>query len=382
MRTPTPSRKDGKLTGPKYDDTLSRSSTPSASSIVSVMTDEGGLPFADSNSGQGSVREVHVCRVSLPSTASSEMNSGNVTPTALDFVSSNHEHVDSEVGFTESVVEEVSKRLQVNLEPSAMKNGSTDSSSLKIPFPKTPEAPKSPNLTSISLASKTASVKVGQKGHSTALTGITLSTQSSNSQPVMKQQEGTKSSNVPRGHSARSPSPEREPVPGCASPVELHKAIWVETHLGEEEDVGREGERADSPPVLAIVVKVIPEDESVSRGTADRPSTPSESLRSGGSVPESSVSLTPTTGKFNTTSQRPEEPGPGSDPKLSPPLEKHRPKEARVTRKTVNLPSKHKVFARKVYVSPEPSLDEGEPTGEQHGHDSASKTSETTEAKP
>ncbi|XP_040916135.1 beta/gamma crystallin domain-containing protein 1 isoform X2 [Toxotes jaculatrix] len=412
LKTPTPSRKDSELAGPRDEqgkpgDTLSQSSSPSASSIVSEFTNEAELPFADnSSSGQSSVREVSVCRVS---TAGSERNSGNVTPTTLDPATTTHPGADSssDVGFAESVVEEVSKRLHVHLDESILKNAEGSSTvsptalSFKIPLSTTAEAPKSPNLTSISLASKKSSVKVGEKGHSTSLTGITLRPQSSTSHLNTTQQEYENSGAKRRAQifsgetiAAWSPSPETEEVPRGDSPVQLHKAIWVETHLGEEEVGEREGEkekdtmkeweegfRADSPPVLAIPVTVIPEDDSVTQGTADSPSTSSETLPPSGSLPESAISLALTTGEFQTILLQPEEPDTGTDSKQSSLQERRRPRETRVTRKTVNLPSKHKVFAHQVYVSPEPSLDGDEPTGEEHSRDSASEVSDTTEVK-
>ncbi|XP_042356279.1 beta/gamma crystallin domain-containing protein 1 isoform X2 [Plectropomus leopardus] len=411
----TPSRKDSELMGPHYgesktgaelDDLRSQSSSPSASSVISVLTD-GELPFADSNSsGQGSVREVHVCRVS---TASSERNSGNVTPTPQDLATTTHPSADlsSEQGFADSVVEEVSKRLQVRLDEDIQKNAEgpsedisanqTTLSTVNTPISKPAETPKSPNLTSISLATKKASVKVGEKGHSTALRGITLGSQSSTSHLITTQQEDspdTERENKRRGQvfSWSSVAEALSPLP--ESPVQLHKAIWVETHLGAEEEVEREGEkdimkqgeegfRADSPPVLAIPVTVIPEDDSFPQCAEDkRAPTPAEAVPSSLSLPESPISLAPTTGEFQTTSPQPEEPDTSAGSKQSSLKEKRRSREVRVTRKTVNLPSKHKVFAHKVYVSPEPSLDESKAAEEELSRVSSTKTSDTAEVKP
>ncbi|XP_051252202.1 uncharacterized protein crybg1a isoform X1 [Dicentrarchus labrax] len=421
LKTPTPSRKDSELTSPQYaesrtgaPETLSQSSSPSTSSMISLMTNDADVPFADSNSsGRSSVREVPVCRVS---TDSGERNSGNVTPTTVDPAATVCLSADlnSELGFAESVVEEVSRRLHVSLEESIHNTtegsrednavNQTALSTFKIPLSVAAEGPKSPNLTSISLASKKASVKIGEKGHSTSLRGITLGSQSSTSQLIRTRQEDGDSPVISRENSGAkrrgqifswdsvtagcSPSPEKEQVPRGDSPVQLHKAIWVETHLGEEEegeweegkekDVMKEGEegfRADSPPVLAIPVTVIPEDDPVTQGAADSPSSPSETLPSSGSLPESALSLAPTALESQTNVPQPEEPDTGTQSR------KRRPRELRVTRKTVNLPSKNKVFAQKVYVSPEPSLDGNEPAGEENSSDSTLKTSDTTEVK-
>uniref|UniRef100_A0A667WWD5 Crystallin beta-gamma domain containing 1a n=1 Tax=Myripristis murdjan TaxID=586833 RepID=A0A667WWD5_9TELE len=206
------------------------SPSPSGSSLASLAT--GELPFADSDSsGRSSVREVHICRVSTG----------------------------DEPGFTESVVEEVSKRLQVHLGETSLKEADGSSEGIA--------APKSPNMTAISSESKKTSLKIGGKGNSSALVGVKLSSHS----------------NLSSGESpaaARSPSPQVAEAPRSASPVQLHKAIWVETHLGEEEVEGqwegdkerdtekerKESFRSDSPPVLAIPVTVIPVDDSVTQG--------------------------------------------------------------------------------------------------------------------
>ncbi|XP_034078232.1 uncharacterized protein crybg1a isoform X2 [Gymnodraco acuticeps] len=393
LKTPTPSRKD--IEGAEYGDTLSQNSSPSGSSVISLLTGDADLPFADSNSS-GSVREVHMCRVS---TASMERKSGNVTPTTLDLTTTTQPSAES--GFAESVAEEVSRRLS-SLDGNTVKNTENKSSTFKISLSNAAENPKSPNLTSISLGTKTTSVKIGDKGHSTALRGITLGSRSSTSRPATTQKEGGDSPYLVREDKRRgqvfswdteasdwSPSPEKEKVPEGGSPV-FYKALWVETHLGPEEDVGREGEkekdimkqeeegfRADSPPVLAIPVRVIPEDDSLPQSAADCPSTPSESLPSGGSLPESDLSLALTTGEFQTTVPQPEEPGTGS--KQSSLQDKRRVREHRVSRKSVNLPSK--VFAHKVRVSPETSLDGDEAAEEELSRDSTTKTSDATQVK-
>lgn len=424
LRTPT-SRKDSELTGLNYEsqtgaehsDTLSQSSSPSASSVVSLVTDEAEFPFADSNSsGRSSVREMNVRRVSI---AGGERNSGNVTPTTLEPPTTTHLSADtsSEISFSESVVEEVSKRLQVHLEDNILKNteGSSEDRTVSLTTVtsfNTPlsicspvEAPKSPNLTSISLASEKTFVKVGETGHITALTGVTLSSQSSASQ-LREDVDSldTEKENLRAGRNAQifsgettatawSCSHEREEVPRSDSPVQLHKAVWVETYLGEGEEEGEvEGEkenesmkqeeedfRVDSPPVLAIPVTVIPVDDSATPTAADSPSTPSETLPSSGSLPESTISLAATTGEFQTTLLQPEEPDTGTDTKQSSLQGKRKLKEIRVTRKTVNLPSKHKVFAQKVYISPEPGLDRNEAAGEEYSTDSVLTISDTAE---
>ncbi|XP_054651377.1 mucin-17 isoform X2 [Dunckerocampus dactyliophorus] len=396
LKTPTPSRKDGKPaeTDPRVGmDTLSQSSSPSVSSVTSLLTAEGDVPFADSiSSSQSSVREVPVSR---GSTSGSERNSGNVTPTALDFATTTLPCADSssEVGFTESVVEEVSKRLQMNLEEITVKNaeGLSDSPT-SLPTLKIKDAaPKSPNLTSISVGTNKTSVTFGEKSHSMTLKGITLGSQSSTSQLISARQEGCPDAGSKK--SAQSPSLGKDQVPPGDSPVKLYKAILVEVYLGEEEKKereemskedrtteGEEGFIPLSPPVLAIPVTVFPEDELVTQEDTNSPSSPSQTLLPTRSSPELSISLTSTPRDLQTTLRQSEEPDTGTDSKKHPFKEKQRSKGTCVTRKTVNLPSKPKDVAHAAPVSPELSLDGNKQVGDDNSTYSASKTSELTKA--
>uniref|UniRef100_A0A096LSI1 Crystallin beta-gamma domain containing 1a n=1 Tax=Poecilia formosa TaxID=48698 RepID=A0A096LSI1_POEFO len=319
--------------GTELDDSLSQSSSPSVASLIVDGTD---FPFADSgSSGRSSVREV---RVSTVSGAGAQKNS-------------------------ESVVEEVSKRLRVNLDNNIQNSSEenvvtpTTPMSVKSPLSLTLDTPKSPNLTSICLASKKTVVKVGEKGHSTVLKGITLSSQSSVSQSTSSQQEkndpdaqrGRSEVRIPSSSlsektpdATQSPVPEREQTAERDSPVLLHKAIWVETYLGF---------RVDSPPVLAIPVRVIPEDEVVTQ--KETPPAPSESLLSGGSLPESDITTAATSEEFQTFPQEPGEPNTSTIP------EPESLGEIRSTRKTASLPTT-KVFAQKVIIEPEASLEDND----------------------
>lgn len=418
-----PPKKDNGLMGPHNGETMTgaectdtQSSHPSSSAVLSLMKDEANLPFADSDSsGRSSVREVKVCRIS---TVSDEDKSGNATPT-VDPATTTYPRADSssELGFTDSVVVEVSKRLQIHLEESTQKSPAEDSTvtpttlmMFKTPLSKTAEAPKSPNLTSISLASNKTCVRIAEKGHSTTLTGIRLGSQSSTSHLITSQEEGEKfldgekeNSRASRGAQIPSEettattcshSSETEEIPRGDSPIQLHKAIYVETHLGEEVEERREEKRdrdivkkeeedyrADSPPLLAIPVIVIQEDDSVAQVRALGPSSSSDTVLPSGSSPDSASSLAQTAGEFQTSSPQPEEPDTGTGSKQSSLKEKRRPRENRVTRKTVNLPSKHKVFAQKACASPESSSHGSEAAGEENSRDSASKISDTAPVK-
>lgn len=362
----------GKKTGAGHGKTLTQSPSLSSSS-ASLQTSDADFPFADSNSSdQGSVRQMYVCRVS---TTGSEKNSGNVTPTAMDFNSSLPPLSSSEPGFAESLVQEVSKRLDANMEEGlgeGKRGRQSKLSTSQTPGSKAEDGPESSNVTTYK-----TSMKVGEKRHSTTIKEIRLGSQSPSSRLIRTKQEEEVCSDSVVKKRAQAFSPE---TVDADSPVGLHKAIWVETYLGEEEEREGtkekdtmkewEGFRADSPPVLAIPVTVIPEDDSQSQGSAESPSTPTETL------PRTPTS--PTAGESQTPSPQPE----GSDTgKLSKQdsLTKRKPRELRVTRKTVNLPSKHKVYAHKVYV--DPSLDEEEPTGEEQSGDLTSETSGTAEEK-
>uniref|UniRef100_A0A3Q3W411 Beta/gamma crystallin 'Greek key' domain-containing protein n=1 Tax=Mola mola TaxID=94237 RepID=A0A3Q3W411_MOLML len=309
LKTPTPSQKDFELSLPQYEstttgvehgETLSQYSSYSTPSMVSTLTSEAELPFADSNSSSGgSVRQVHVCRVS---TASGEGNSESVTPTTLDRATA---------PYMDSSSEQASVKVGQRQKGSPLTDtplGSQESGSLLIPT-----QPENENIPDISGAKRRAQV-FSWENLNTAL----------------------------------SPSSEQELTSGEESPVQLHKAIWVETHLGEEEEREREGEEKDT-------------------------------LSLSDSSPQSGASLALTTGKFQTSLPQAEGPDTGRQSKQSSLKEKHRARELRVTRKTVNLPSKHKVFAHKVYVIGEPSVYGKEPTGEEQSGDLTSKTSDTKE---
>lgn len=228
-------------------------------------------------------------------------------------------------------------------------------------------------------------MKVGEKGHSTALRGITLGKQQGKPLDLKRENSGgpRTSTRISTSSLSGESATTREEKPQGESPVLFHKAIWVETHLGEEEvewekerDVMKkeeEGFRADSPPLLAVPATVIPEDDSEAERAPESPPTPSETPPLSGSLPHSLSSLSQTVGEVHTPTEQPE--GPDTDSTRSFPQvqERHRPRSIRITRRTVSLPSKSKGVAE-VNASPEPSVDEDE--------GSTSKSSNTTEAKP
>lgn len=321
-----------------------------------MQVSDADLPFADSDSsGRSSVRALHTC----------ENNSGTATPIAADFTTDLHPVSSPEPGFAESLVLEVSKRLQARMaeEPQDTRGQS----------PRTLPSEAKEAIASSNFTTYKTSVRVGENRHSSAVTEIRLD---SRLQPLRTDQEKDVSSRENSAADGRTPmlSPKasdlgggrlavKKHLPRDSSPVSLHKAIWVETHLGEEVEEEREGSRgegsiADSPPVRAVAVTVIPDDDSPAGSSAYSPST------SAGALP-----AIPTSSEASPGGSRSPPSPEGSDTGRR---SKHRSSEGRVTRKTVNLPSKNKVFAHKVYV--EPSSD-----GEEQSERLTSKASVTAE---
>ncbi|XP_077476583.1 uncharacterized protein LOC144089523 isoform X2 [Stigmatopora argus] len=366
-KTPTPSRNDGHRTKSRTrarvesGEGQSQSPSPSASSTLFRYNGETDIPFADSDSsGCSSVREVPVCKVSIPTSQSS---SGNVTPTGLDFYADALPCSDSpsDVGFAESVVEEVSKRLR-NLEDiGAKKVDPLNLSPLQIPFPVSAASPKSPNLTSISLATTKSGIKVRENVHSTTLKGITLGSTSPASRLISTQERLT---DVSGENSTQSHSLELG-----QSSAPLFKATLMDkgerTGSGDvREDRTKEKEEGSVSLLLPVLPTPVTEDEAITRGAASNP-------------PELSSSAT-IARDWQATPRRLEDPRVGTDAKKPPPKESRGSKEACVTRKTVNLPSKLQDVARNVHTSQELTLERNKRAGEE---DCANFTSRTSEQK-
>lgn len=360
-KTPTPSQKDCELAaGQHAGNGTEKTGRGRGSNETSAQASDADLPFADSDSsGRSSVRELHVCK---RSPAGSENNSGAATPTAMDFTSDLQPVSSPEPGFAESLVLEVSKRLQASMAEQSQNARGTQN------------APGSSNFTTYK-----TSMRVGENRHSTAVTEIRLGSRSRPIRTEREEEVRSKESSAVEGRT-RAFSPEtsdagggrlaeKEHLPRDDSPIRLHKAIWVETHLGEEEQEEREevekgsrgeGTEASSPPVRAVVVAVVPDDDSLARG----PSTPAETS----AAARTSSAASPGGSR---TPPSPEGPDAGRLSKQGS-LPKQRSGEVRVTRKTVNLPSKHKVFARKVYV-------DASSDGEEQSEDLTSKASGAAE---
>ncbi|GAA6074409.1 beta/gamma crystallin domain-containing protein 1 isoform X1, partial [Tachysurus ichikawai] len=194
--------------------------SPSAQSVASVVADGGDLPFADSDSS-GSVRNLAV-------TTKSKEEKG-----------------------TELLVAEASKKLRVFLEeisvtdegPERQKKTTKQCTEITI---KDNSEPKSPDIKKTVLKPV-----VGGTGNYSALTGVTLSSQcrieSSSSDPGGTEDMGKKTSSRRRSRKLSSgsqdlasppkplsPEVENEAAVASPSPLQIHKAMWVETHLEEE----------------------------------------------------------------------------------------------------------------------------------------------------
>lgn len=195
--------------------------SPSVQSVASIITDGGDFPFADSDSS-GSVRNLAV------------------------------KTVKEEKG-TELLVAEESRKLRVFLEeisvtddgPERQVTQKTIKQCTEIPIKDNSE-PKSPDLKKTVLKPV-----VGGQGNYSALAGVTLSSQcrieSDSTDPGGTEDMGKKTSSRRRSRKLSSgsqealsptkpssPEAEHESAVASPSPVQIHKAVWVETHLEEE----------------------------------------------------------------------------------------------------------------------------------------------------
>lgn len=204
--------------------------SPSVCSIASIVADGGDLPFADSgSSGRGSVKEVEVFKVSRVETSSDKK--------------------------TENLVKEVNKKLKVYLEET------TDITIKKCADAPThtPDTPKSSAVSSGTESKKTVlKTTITGGGNYTALVGVTLGSPSRNSsssdiqpgEPTETESMGKKNSGKRKSRkisnqesnnellapmNTTSPEAEERSVQSSPSPGQIHRAVWAETHLTEEE---------------------------------------------------------------------------------------------------------------------------------------------------
>lgn len=309
--------------------------SPSVCSIGSVVADGGDLPFADSSSsGRESVKEVEVIKVSRVATSSDKK--------------------------TEHLVQEVNRKLKVYLEE-------TTDTSIKectdVPI-HTPDTPKFSAASGGTESKKTVlKPTITGGGNYTALVGVNLVSHSRNSSSsdippgektvteIMGKKNGSKRksrklSNQEGNNELRAPtntiSPEaeeRSAQSSSPSPGQVHRAVWAETLLTEE---GSESSVTDSlssaEPALASLT------ESYSALGAAASNTPGPSR-----APEpANITLH----ALKDSSEPPEE---ETQESLTP---KHRHADNNEEkRRSVKLSKSEKVFAKRVFLDSQSSLD-------------------------
>ncbi|XP_066527442.1 serine-rich adhesin for platelets isoform X2 [Hoplias malabaricus] len=321
--------------------------SPSAGSVASIIADGGDLPFADSeSSSRGSVREV------------TRPESG--------------EHQK-----TEHLVVEVSKKLQVFLETSVT-NGDqchitqTFQKCVDVPVKSSCEPPATTGGTDVK---KTVLKPIlGGSGNYTALTGVTLTSHSNHQSSSESSSEQSEDNSMGKKNSGRrrsrklsdgsrealSPtktsSPEAEEGSSLASPspVQLHKAMWVETHLEEEE--------SDSPTLATPVAESPGEGSPVLRTLRSTDPIPPQAAGSEpeSGLPSSQASLELKTGTAE--AQNCEE-------------------VVKEKRRSVKLSRHEKFFAKKVWVSSQTSLERDEEGTPETSSDLTSQGQQKSEVK-
>lgn len=303
--------------------------SPSVHSVASLIADGGDLPFADSeSSSRGSVREVF-----RPESADQK---------------------------TERLVTEVSRKLKVFLEETSVTNGDecqitqkTIKKCVEVPV-KSSSEPKSPAVAGGADIKRTVLKPfVGGKGNYTALAGVTLGSgsrhqSSSESSSEQGDSEGMGKKNSGRRRSRKlsdgsrevlsptkvsSPEAEEGSCQASPSPVQVHKAVLVETHLEEDES---------GSPAQATPVPGSPSESSSVSGT-DSPSAPIP-LEVADLKPQLSIPTPQASVELKTGTAGPTKPSSSEE-------------EVKEKRRSVKLSKQEKFFAKKVWVSSQQSLD-------------------------
>lgn len=337
LKTPTPSRKDCDISlpglanatrEPELFETLSQSSGQSTSSIVSLVKCNEG-------------------------------DSRSITPKTLDLAVTPRPNQNSERG-SESQVQnkhlQSSSIVQTSTERSKedeLVNHMTLSES-KIPLSEVTTTSSIPTSPSSDASISNNSRNTGDNQQRSSQT-VFPSSALDLTPRVIEEGPDTPREDAGANEMQVSHLCEREHPPGTTHPfcpLQLHKAIKVEAYLREEEEEKekadnakgltkdwQDGLQADMPLVLAVPAAVIPEDSD----TRDTTNNPSNTLSSIGYLQQPGTSQDSQTGFIKTT-------GPSSSKESKPntPQERHAAGEVCVTRKTVNLPSKHKVMPQKV----------------------------------
>ncbi|XP_036397712.1 beta/gamma crystallin domain-containing protein 1 isoform X2 [Megalops cyprinoides] len=353
-------------------------SSSSVRSIISAL-EADDLPFADSDSsGRSSVREVRP----------REGVSWEAGGTSKEDESTSNQS-------TEPAVQspELYKKLTAFLEETSVTNG-TEAQDSRLVIQKTikknfevtakvgskntipPELPRSPEGTERKKTSlKTA---VGSKGSYSALTGVTLGpqsrTQSSSEVPpevVDSEVMGRKNSAKRRARKESSRSGETTPTHGACTPaspeavntVTSPHLLWVETHLGEAEEIqcsGSSPARQDSDLPAPAVPAVVSGEEGASNPGAAVLSLPGAS----GSTPSTAVSTTQASWHEEADMAEQQEASStntSSATDAESPVQEYRTTESGESkRRSIKLSQSQKIFPKKVCVSSDQGPEEGE----------------------
>ncbi|KAI7804449.1 putative absent in melanoma 1 protein [Triplophysa rosa] len=306
--------------------------SPSTCSVASIVADGGDIPFADSgSSGRGSVREVEVVKVSRVE--------------AFSDVKTDH------------LVTEAGKKLQVYLEETSC--DITDTALKRCAEDATPDTPKSCAVSGTEIKKTVLKPSIRGSGNYTALVGVTLGSHSrgSLSSDSLAEEEysdimGKKNSG--RRKSRKLTSSNNEVTPAITtspeaqerhypppSPGQVHIAVWAETHLTEEES---ESSITDSLSPVELAQASPAESHSATGRAAVNTSGPFQ-------APESPATVTVRTFEKS----KPE--APQSDIRenvvSNDPIAESYEEKCR----SLILSESETVFAKKVYVSPQSSLD-------------------------
>ncbi|XP_051578233.1 uncharacterized protein LOC127454823 isoform X2 [Myxocyprinus asiaticus] len=309
--------------------------SPSVCSVASLIADGGDLPFADSgSSGRGSVKEVEVVKVSR-------------VETCCD-------------GKTERLVTEASRKLKVYLEETRDEiSDATLKKCAEDPI-QTPETPKSPIVLGGTESKKTVlKPTIRGSGNYTALVGVTLGSQSRSPLSSDSQRgEETKTDHMGKKNSgkrmsrklsnnesltstiATSPEAEESSSQSFPSPGQVYRAVWAETHLTEEESVSS---ITDSLSYVELdPASPVERYFALDTATINTPGPPQ--------VPEPATCTTKAFEEHSTKASEPdtEESFISKDQSAESYAEK---------RRSLKLSQSEKVFAKRVFVSPQSSVD-------------------------
>ncbi|XP_056332489.1 beta/gamma crystallin domain-containing protein 1 isoform X2 [Danio aesculapii] len=321
----------------------SENRSPSVCSIASLVADGGDLPFADSgSSGRGSVKEVEVIKISKAETSGDKK--------------------------TEDLVREVNRKLRVYLEETA---DTTIKKCADIPI-HTPDTPKSSALSGGTESKKTVlKPTITSGGNYTALVGVTLGSQSrttsssDNQSEVQKESDsmGKKNNSKRKSRKLSSqdsnnecltptntipPQAEERSAQFSPSPGQIHRAEWAETHLTEEESESSITDLLSSSQAALTC--------------------PAESYSALGEAPSNTPapSRVPDPTKSSHASKDSTEPPVKETPERFISEQLHS-ESGEVKRRSLKLSESDKVFAKRVFVGSQSSLDGEEQAQSQSG---------------